>query len=107
MPDTFHGGSRLGKVSKVAVTSESPREVLTLGQVVRHAPCDINGEDNCLIDLSGGHLLNQLNDVRNRSRNLVDTCGIIMAWSTNGSLKLVIAPGKKQDPPGLGSLKVE
>lgn len=67
MPDAFHSGSRLGKVSKVVVTSESPREVLTLGQVVCHAPRDIYGEDDCLIDLSGGHLLSQLNDVRDRS----------------------------------------
>ena len=107
MPDIFHSGSRLDKVSKVAGTSKSSREVLTLGQVVRHTPCDINGEDDCLIGLSGGHLLNQLNNVRNRSRNLVDTCTIITTSSASGSLKLMVAPGKKRDPPGLGSLNVE
>ena len=85
MPDAFHSGPRLRKVSKVAVTSKSPREVLTLGQVIRHAPCDINREDDGLIDLSGGHLLDQLNDVRDRGRNLADTCAVITAWLATGS----------------------
>lgn len=89
MPDAFHSGPRLRKVSKVAVTSKSPREVLTLGKVVRHAPCDINREDDCLIDLSGGHLLDQLNDVRDRGRNLADTCAVITAWLATGSLELM------------------
>jgi hypothetical protein len=78
-PNTFHSGPRLDEVSKGAVTSESAGEVLTLSQVIRHAPCDINGEYDCLVDLSGGHVLNQPNDVRDRSRNLVDTCTIITA----------------------------
>ena len=87
MPDAFHSGSRLDEVSKVTGTSESPGEVLTLGQVVCHAPCDINGEGDCLINLSGGHLLNQLNDVRNGSRNLMDTWAFITAWSATGFLE--------------------
>lgn len=73
MPDVFHGGSRLEKVPEVIVTSEPPGKVLTLGQVVRHAPSDVDREDDALIDFPGGHLLNQLNDVRDRGRNLVDT----------------------------------
>ena len=101
VPDAFHSGSRLEKVPKVVLTSESPREVLTLGQVICHAPRDINGEDDCLVNLSGRQLLNQLNHVRDRGRNLVDTCAIMTA-----SVSAMIAPEKERDPPGLGSLNV-
>ena len=58
MPDAFHSGSRLEKVSEVILTSEPPGEVLTLNQIVRHAPRDIYGEDDGLIHLSGRQLLN-------------------------------------------------
>lgn len=58
MPDAFHSGSRLEEVSEVVVTSKSPREVLALDEVVRHAPCDINRKDDGLIHLSAGELLN-------------------------------------------------
>ena len=58
MPDAFHSGSRLEKVAEVALTSEPSGEVLTLNQVVRHAPRDIYGEDDGLIHISGGELLN-------------------------------------------------
>jgi len=57
-PDAFHSGSRLEKVPEAVLTSQSTREVLTLNQVVRHAPRDINREDDGLINLCGGHLLN-------------------------------------------------
>jgi hypothetical protein len=73
MPDAVHSGSRLAKVPKVVVTSEAPREILTLTQVVCHAPRDIDWKDEGLIDLPAVQLLDQLNDVRDRSRNLVDT----------------------------------
>lgn len=40
------------------MTSEPPGEVLTLNQVVRHAPRDIYREGDGLIHLPGGQLLN-------------------------------------------------
>jgi len=73
MPDVFHSGSRLEKVPEVIVTPEPPTEVLALNKVVCHAPRDINREDDALIDLSSGLLLNQLDDVPDRGRNLVNT----------------------------------
>lgn len=53
VPDTFHSGSRLDKVPEIALAPEPPREVLTLGRTVSHAPCDVNWEDDGLIHLSG------------------------------------------------------
>ena len=64
MPDVFHRGSRLEEVPEVVVTPESPREVLTLDEDVRHAPRDINWEHECLVDFSRRQLLNQPDDVR-------------------------------------------
>lgn len=58
MPDAFHSGSCLEEVPEVVLTSEPPREVLSLDQVVGHAPRDINREDDGLIDVSSGQLLN-------------------------------------------------
>jgi hypothetical protein len=83
MADTFHSGSRLDKASETAMTSKG-----------------------YLIDLSGGHLLNQLNEINDQSRNLVDTCAIIMAWSATSFSKLMTTHRKKRGPPGLGSLNV-
>lgn len=103
MPDAFHSRSRLVKVSKIVMTSEPPGEVLALGQVVRHAPGDINREDDALIGFPGGQLLNQLDNVRDRGRNLVNTCYEIDQHA--GSLKQTVPPGKR-DKPGLGSLNV-
>lgn len=58
MPDAFHSGSRLEKVPKVVLTSESPGEVLALDQVVCHTSRDVNREDDSLIHLSSRELLN-------------------------------------------------
>jgi hypothetical protein len=74
MPDAFHSGSRLMKVPEVVMTPQPPGEVLTLGHVVRHAPRDINRENDALVEFPGGKLLNQLNNVRDRGRNLMNTC---------------------------------
>lgn len=74
MPDALHSRSCLEKVRDVVLTLESSREILVLNQVVRHAPCDINGEDDRPIELPSGQLLNQLNDVRDQGRNVVNAC---------------------------------
>jgi len=58
MPDAFHSGSRLDEVPEVVLTSEPPGEVLALSHVVRHASRDINREDDGLVQLSIGQLLN-------------------------------------------------
>lgn len=72
MPDAFHSRSRLVEVPEVVVASEPPGEVLTLGQVICHAPGDVNRENEGLIDFAGGQLLNQLDDVCDRGRDLVN-----------------------------------
>jgi len=80
VPDAFHSGSRLEKIPEVVVASEPSGEELTLDQAVRHAPRDIDRKGDGLIHVSGGQLLNEVNDVRDRGRNLVDTWAVVTAW---------------------------